>query len=473
MWFYPNSNFPNRQENILDLVFTTHPSLVQHCEPIPGISDHDMILTTINSDISYPKPNSHCIYLWNKANLQNMSEDISKFTSEFTNMYALDTSVDNLWCSFRDKLLETINTDVPCKIKSKNSHQPWINRTLKQLRRHKQCSYNRARSTNLPTHWLHYKKLKKEMQKECRKSYNEYMSNIIHESYENGKKKKLFSYIKSLRADFYGVDTLQKDDVLYPKNQYKANLLNQYFASVFTSDDGCELPDMGPSIYPNIPQIEITTTGITELLRGLDPSKASGPDKIPGKLLKIMASEISPCLLLIFSASLHQGTVPQDRKQALVTPLFKKGNRKKTSNYRPISLTCICCKILEHIIHTNIMSHLETNNTLSNAQFGFHKHHSAELQLIQTSHDFALCLHNKSQTDAILLDFSKAFDKVLHRYLILKLQYYDMRSYYVKLDILFSFKSYSTCSMWGMYVGLYRYTQWCSTGLSTGTLMIL
>ena len=70
------------------------------------------------------------------------------------------------------------------------------------------------------------------------------------------------------------------------------------------------------------------------------------------------------------------------------------------------------------------MSHLETNNILSNAQFGFHKHHSAELRLIQTFHDFALSLHNKSQTDAILLDFSKAFDKVLHRYLILKLQYY-------------------------------------------------
>ena len=81
---------------------------------------------------------------------------------------------------------------------------------------------------------------------------------------------------------------------------------------------------MGPSIYPNIPQIDITITGITELLRGLDLSKASGPDKIPGKLLKVMASEISPCLLLIFSASLHQGTVPQDWKQSLVTPLFNK-----------------------------------------------------------------------------------------------------------------------------------------------------
>ena len=264
------------------------------------------------------------------------------------------------------------------------------------------------------------------MQKECRKSYNEYMSNIIHESYENGKRKKLFTYIKSLHADFCGVDTLQKD-VSYSDNHDKANLLNQYFATVFTKDNGCELPNMGPSTYPNMSQIEITITGITKLLRELDPSKSPGPDKIPGKLLKLVASEISPCLLLIFSASIHQGIVPQDWKQALITPLFKKGNRKETSNSRPISLTCICCKVLEHIIHTNIMSHLETNNILSNAQFGFHKHHSAELQLIQTSHDLALSLHNKSQTDAILLNFSKAFDEVSHHHLILKLQHYSIR----------------------------------------------
>jgi len=91
-----------------------------------------------------------------------------------------------------------MNTHVPSKIKSNSVHQPWINHTLKQLRRRKQRSYNRAGSTNLPMHWSYYKQLKKEMQKECHKSYNEYMSNIIHESYENGKKKKLFSYIKSL-----------------------------------------------------------------------------------------------------------------------------------------------------------------------------------------------------------------------------------------------------------------------------------
>ena len=139
-----------------------------------------------------------------------------------------------------------------------------------------------------------------------------------------------------------------------------------------------------------------------------------------------MANEISPSLPLAFSASLHQGIVPQDWKQALVTPLYKKGNRSNPANYRPISLTCICSKILEHIVHTNIMSHLINLNILSDSQFGFRKNYSAELQLIKTTHDIALNLNAKSQTDVILLDFSKAFDKVSHQLLLSKLQYYGI-----------------------------------------------
>ena len=96
-----------------------------------------------------------------------------------------------------------------------------------------------------------------------------------------------------------------------------------------------------------------------------------------------MAFEIAPCLSLVFVASFHQGVVLQDWKLALVTPLFKKGSKSEPSNYRPISLTCICSKLLEHIIHTSVMTtHLTDYDIPSNAQFGFRKIYSAELQLL-------------------------------------------------------------------------------------------
>ena len=116
------------------------------------------------------------------------------------------------------------------------------------------------------------------------------MSDII---YENGKKKKLFSYIKSLHSDYCGIDTLQKDGTLYSDSQDKANLLNYYIFTVFTNNNNSsDLPNMGPSPYP---EIEITSAGVKKL-QDLDPSKSHRPDKIPSELLKLMASENTPSL---------------------------------------------------------------------------------------------------------------------------------------------------------------------------------
>ena len=96
-------------------------------------------------------------------------------------------------------------------------------------------------------------------------------------------------------------------------------------------------------------------------------------------------------------------------------------------NYRPINLKSISCKILEHILHSNIISHLDENDTLTDTQHGFRKHHSCESQLLLTINDLAKSLNEGSQIDSILLDFSKAFDKVDHNKLCFKLDHYDVR----------------------------------------------
>ena len=104
-------------------------------------------------------------------------------------------------------------------------------------------------------------------------------------------------------------------------------------------------------------------------------------------------------------------------------PLFKKGDRTKAENYRPISLTSLSCKLLEHVVHSNIMTHFDSHKILNNAQHGFRKRRSCTSQLINTLDNFADCLKLKQQIDAVLLDFSKAFDKVDHEGLILKLKH--------------------------------------------------
>jgi hypothetical protein len=114
------------------------------------------------------------------------------------------------------------------------------------------------------------------------------------------------------------------------------------------------------------PQCLISTSQLQECSSYLTTSnKATGPDSIPGKFLRDLGQEITPALTLIFNASLHQGRVPSQWGKAAVVPLFKKGDKGKASNYRPVSLTSITCKIMEHTMHSNIIRHLEISNILS------------------------------------------------------------------------------------------------------------
>ena len=159
----------------------------------------------------------------------------------------------------------------------------------------------------------------------------------------------------------------------------KANILNEQFSSVFNKDEDIStIPDMGPSPHDPVGHITITESGVQKIFAGLNPHKATGPDQLPARLLKEAATELTPVFTLFFQASVDQGIIPDDWKTANVVPIFKKGDRSKAENYRPVSLTSIACKALEHIVTSTIMKHLDTYNILTDAQHGFRKRRSCE-----------------------------------------------------------------------------------------------
>ena len=177
---------------------------------------------------------------------------------------------------------------------------------------------------------------------------------------------------------------------------------------------------------PDIPDVDIQKEGVTKLLQELDSHKATGPDSIPANLLTQTALQIAPLLALTFKASVEQGKLPDDWKPAYITPIFKKGHRRSAVNYRPISLTSICCKVLEYILHSSIFTHLERHNVLCEQQHGFRSGHSCETQLLGTIHDFATFLNNGGHIDALFLDMVKTFDEVPHQRLCVKLSHYGI-----------------------------------------------
>ena len=130
---------------------------------------------------------------------------------------------------------------------------------------------------------------------------------------------------------------------------------------------------------------------------------------------------------IIYSQSLEQATLPQDWLSANITPVFKKGNRSIAVNYRPISLTSVLCKVMEHVVFHHIMSYFTSLNILNPLQHGFRPNHSCQTQLIDFIDEVQRSMNVRQQVDLLFLDFLKAFDTVPHRRLLSKLNFYGVR----------------------------------------------
>lgn len=159
----------------------------------------------------------------------------------------------------------------------------------------------------------------------------------------------------------------------------------------------------------------VTDSGVVNLLLNLDTKKSSGPDNIPNMFLYRYAEMLAPYLCIIYNYSLSTCTIPNEWKLAKIIPVHKGGSKADVTNFRPISLTCTVCKLLEHIILKHITTYLENETILSPHQHGFRKGLSTVTQLMELAHDISKSIDQQKQVNLIFLDFSKAFDKVSHK----------------------------------------------------------
>jgi hypothetical protein len=131
---------------------------------------------------------------------------------------------------------------------------------------------------------------------------------------------------------------------------------------------------------------------------------------------------IAHLLAIIYTRSLEEGVVLDDWMCANITPVFMKGSKSVVGNYRPVSLTCILCKVIESIVQDAIIEHLATNNLIHPSQHGFMKSKSCLTNLLEYLEVLTKLVNEGHAVNVMYLDFAKAFDKVPHRRLLLKMK---------------------------------------------------
>ncbi len=280
--------------------------------------------------------------------------------------------------------------------------------------------------------YLEYCRIQNQVRQATQKATREHEKLIAAEAKTNPKK--FWRYVHSKLKTSSGIGDLiipnetapNGDPVLATTDAEKAEVLNEYFASVFTHEDD-NIPDFSiKTPCPGINELVITPEMVHKKLQKLDISKSLGPDQFHPRVLKKLCEVLAEPLSIIFTESLRSKQLPSDWKQGNITAIFKKGDKRQAGNYRPVSLTSIICKVMESIVRDHVISHMLSNQLFSDKQFGFISGWSTTLQLLWVLDEWTSILDSGGGIDAIYCDFQKAFDKVPHRRLLHKLRGYGV-----------------------------------------------
>lgn len=409
-----------RDSAILDLIFCSNGERIDNLtigEHL-GDSDHnnirfEIILKTKKIDTKRLVPN------FKKANFAGLK---SEFTEVFQEGLKLK-HVEDQWGNFKDYITLTVKKHIPFVQKGKalKLYPMWFTKETKKALKDKQRAFSILKQTGSNENRIKYKKTRKHYKYISRKQKKGLELKLANEIDINPKG--FFAYARGNKRTDIQLGPLQDcQGNLVDDDMGMANILNKFFGSVFNGDYKCEDCILEFKNDQEILDLKFNREEIIYYLKHVKPFKAPGPDDIYPKVLIECAEELGDVLFSIFECSYNSGVVPMDWKLANITPLFKKGIKSDSGNYRPVSLTSVICKIFETIVKNHITDYLENEGLLSKHQYGFRKGKSCTTNLL----DFYNCvtkeLDLRNSVDIVYIDFQKAFDKVPHQALLHKLK---------------------------------------------------
>ena len=339
--------------NTLDLVFSNKSEDILNIESLGnlGTSDHSILCVDVIFRSKYNN-STELIKDWKNGDCDGLRHFLS---SVYWSDELQGKDTEEAWQFLNGKINKGIEIYIPKVQRRKpNSHQ-WMTKFVKRLVRLKQRKYNTYMRSRSPLDYDNFKLAEKNCKRAVRNAKRKFERNIAN----NGNKRPFNSFIKSKTKSKVNVGPLKVGNELITSNADMANVLNNAFSSVFTNENPSNIPVCDRvNDYISVSDIYIEPMSVYKKITKLKLSASSGPDGISSKFLSEYGDILSIPLAFIFNRSIETSSVPQDWREANVTPIFKKGAKNKTDNYRPVSLTSILCKILESLIRDKLMDHL-------------------------------------------------------------------------------------------------------------------
>jgi hypothetical protein len=402
--------------NILDLVLTNKHDLIHNLTIHPNTySDHNIISFSLLTLVKRKHKEIRHILLYKKCDLVKFEQLLTSILNRLKEASNTCVNINEMWDLFEEDFIQAVKETVPIK-KVNNSKHPWLTTRITRMSRSLKSLWHKYKSTGDEFFIKKYKNKQRVYKNLLRKTKNDYLSSKIFKPLEQGNSKPFFKHLNSMKTPVTTICSLTKPDGELTEDKYEiSNILNDFFQSQF-----CTKQQLSPNKMLRNWSSDITANGVCKLIGDLKHGKAPGPDGINASMLQLHPELTAECLSIIYNKSFSLGQVPARWKEANVVPLHKTGDRKFPGNYRPVSLTSIPCKIMEHIILHKLNEELE--HLLTDSQHGFRQGLSCETQLTSTIHSIAKNSDQGYATHALILDFKKAFDKVPHRLLMEKLE---------------------------------------------------
>jgi len=257
--------------------------------------------------------------------------------------------------------------------------------------------------------WEEYRNVVRECRDATRKAKAHLELNLARDVKNN--KKGFFNYISSKRTTRDNVGPLLNEaGVMVMEDVEKAELLNAFFASVFSAVT-CPQESQAPEVREeahredDFPLVEEDC--VRDCLSNMDAHKSMGPDGMHPRVLRELADVIAEPLSIIFERSWRIGEVPEDWRKASVSPIFKKGKKEDPGNYRPVSLNSIPGKMMEQLILEVINKQVEEKKVIRSSQHGFTKGKSCLTNLVAFYDGMTGWVDEGRAADVVYLDFSK------------------------------------------------------------------